>query len=378
VYIILISLRISGLTWYTSIVVLCITITTNKKIEKDRIMKRKLAIMCIMGAAVLGMTACGNKGEGSDLEVSATDESATESTTETNQSEETEIEWVSDRDDYVDIEDIDVDKYISLCDYKNLSVSAVKPETDDESIESYINNYLLEGEVTDRAVEDGDVVNIDYVGKKDGEAFDGGTASGYNLTIGSGTFIDGFEEGLIGVMPGDSVDLNLTFPEDYSATDLAGQEVVFTVTVNYIDVKAEYATVTVEEMKSMGLPYESLEELWETAKADVDAENEETFNSNVRSAISDAITNDSETLEDMPAWLCDEQQQYYMIYLDQVAQYYYGMDDYKTLLAAYSDYTYEEFEAEIYEECEDVVKGFLVVESIAYKRRSKRAGTRGS
>ena len=83
-------------------------------------------------------------------------------------------------------------------------------------------------------VESGDTVNIDFEGKKDGVAFDGGTSQGYNLTIGSGSFIDGFEDGLIGVNVGDTVDLNLTFPEGYQNADLAGQDVVFTVTVNFI------------------------------------------------------------------------------------------------------------------------------------------------
>jgi trigger factor len=91
----------------------------------------------------------------------------------------------------------------------------------------------IEKEAVGDTVKDGDTVNIDYVGKKDGEAFDGGTGN-YDLTIGSGTFISGFEEGLIGVKVGETVDLDLTFPEDYSSEELAGQDVVFTVTVNEI------------------------------------------------------------------------------------------------------------------------------------------------
>ena len=70
----------------------------------------------------------------------------------------------------------------------------------------------------DRPAENGDTVNIDYVGKKDGVAFDGGTASGYDLALGSGSFIDGFEDGLIGVKKGDQVTLNLTFPEQCGST----------------------------------------------------------------------------------------------------------------------------------------------------------------
>lgn len=87
-----------------------------------------------------------------------------------------------------------------------------------------------------REVKDGDTVNIDYTGYKDGEAFDGGSTNGAgaDLEIGSGTYIDGFESGLIGKKVGDTVDLDLTFPENYGASDLAGADVTFTVTINGI------------------------------------------------------------------------------------------------------------------------------------------------
>ncbi len=87
-----------------------------------------------------------------------------------------------------------------------------------------------------RKVKEGDTVNIDYTGYKDGKAFDGGSTNGNgaDLEIGSHTYIDGFESGLVGKKVGETVDLNLTFPEDYGAPDLAGADVVFTVTINGI------------------------------------------------------------------------------------------------------------------------------------------------
>ena len=88
--------------------------------------------------------------------------------------------------------------------------------------------------VEGRAAKEGDVANIDYVGTKDGVAFDGGTASGYNLSLGNGGFIDGFEDGVVGMMPGEEKDLNLTFPEEYHSAELAGQDVVFHVTLNQL------------------------------------------------------------------------------------------------------------------------------------------------
>ncbi len=138
------------------------------------------------------------------------------------------------------LDDIDVDYYVTeLGDYNNLSF-AVKPldETTDATVDEYI-DYLLNSSAqpvkSDKTVvETGDIANIDYVGTLNGVAFDGGTAQGYDLTIGSGNFIPGFEDGLVGASVGDEVELNLTFPEQYQSAELAGQETVFTVKINYI------------------------------------------------------------------------------------------------------------------------------------------------
>ena len=89
---------------------------------------------------------------------------------------------------------------------------------------------------TSLTVEDGDTVNIDYVGSIDGVEFDGGSTNGQgtDLTIGSGLYIDDFEEQLIGSHPGDTVEVNVTFPDDYSSEDLQGQDALFEVTINGI------------------------------------------------------------------------------------------------------------------------------------------------
>lgn len=129
-------------------------------------------------------------------------------------------------------------KYVTLGDYKGIEIAMGNLEITDEIIDSAIQDDLKSNaatkEITDRPVQNGDVVNIDFEGYKDDVAFDGGTAAGYVLEIGSGSFIPGFEEGLIGANKGDKVELNLTFPEDYGSADLAGQPVVFKVTINTI------------------------------------------------------------------------------------------------------------------------------------------------
>ncbi|MCQ2494138.1 MAG: FKBP-type peptidyl-prolyl cis-trans isomerase [Lachnospiraceae bacterium] len=139
-----------------------------------------------------------------------------------------------------------IEDYIELGDYKNMEVTLNGTYTaDDATVQEYVDYYYTmamqycddPGElITDRALEEGDISYIDYTGYKDGEAFEGGSTdgSGAFLVLGSHSYIEGFEEGLIGVMPGETVELNLTFPENYGKEDLAGAEVVFVVTVNGI------------------------------------------------------------------------------------------------------------------------------------------------
>lgn len=132
--------------------------------------------------------------------------------------------------------------YVDVCDYSSIPVEEAAPSVSDDYRDYYIQYQLSNSATTEKEtdrddVEDGDIVNIDYTGKIDGKEFDGGSATGYDLTIGSGSFIDGFEDGLIGHKVGETVDLNLKFPDDYSNSDVAGKDVVFTVTINSISTK---------------------------------------------------------------------------------------------------------------------------------------------
>lgn len=148
---------------------------------------------------------------------------------------------------------LNLEEYLKMGEYNGLEKSEIKVSVSDEEVQTQIKANL---EATAETVEKkegkvkvGDTANIDYEGKKDGVAFDGGTAEGYDLQIGSGTFIEGFEEGLIGKEIGGTYDLNLTFPEDYSSEDLAGQDVVFTVKINYVN-SQKIPEYTVEWVKA--------------------------------------------------------------------------------------------------------------------------------
>lgn len=124
-------------------------------------------------------------------------------------------------------------KNLQVGQYKGLNLYSVSQADVAAEIDTMLQEYI-EYVAVERAAAYGDTVNIDFVGKLDGVAFEGGTAEGYDLVLGSGSFIDGFEDGLVGATIGQTLDLNLTFPENYGSEELAGQAVVFTVTVNSI------------------------------------------------------------------------------------------------------------------------------------------------
>lgn len=124
-----------------------------------------------------------------------------------------------------------------------------------------VNHVVIYDKITEGILKNGDTVNIDFTGKLNGKEFDGGSAKGYKLTLGSGQFIEGFEEKLVGVKIGDTVDLNLKFPTNYTA-ELAGKDVVFTVKVNHVTQKR---ALTPEEYYEK-LDYKNVEEYYASLK----------------------------------------------------------------------------------------------------------------
>ena len=142
--------------------------------------------------------------------------------------------------------DYDLTKYVKLGQYKGVEVESYPYELTDESVQQQIqmalSNYAEQKEKND-AIESGDQVVIDFTGYMDGEAFEGGSSKDYTLGVGSGSFIPGFEEGLVGAKAGDTVTLDLNFPDPYTVNpDLAGKPVRFEVTVKkvYTHILPEY------------------------------------------------------------------------------------------------------------------------------------------
>lgn len=165
--------------------------------------------------------------------------------------------------------EVDIVPKIKLGDYKKLTSrpekAAVTAKEVNEIIDRMRANFAEKTEVK-RAAKDGDEVVIDFVGKKDGVAFDGGTAKDYTLVLGSNQFIPGFEEGIVGHKIGEEFDLDLSFPKDYHAKDLAGTQVTFTVTLNKIQ-ESKLPEVN-DEFAAKAGPFTSVAEL----KADIKKE----------------------------------------------------------------------------------------------------------
>lgn len=137
-------------------------------------------------------------------------------------------------------ENITAFDYVELCDYEHISIPSDIHEITDDTVQTEIDtilaDYASDKQVTDRSVADSDTINIDYVGSIDSVEFDGGSTegAGTDVTIGVTSYIDDFLEQLIGHTPGESFDIEVTFPEDYGNENLNGRDAVFAITINYI------------------------------------------------------------------------------------------------------------------------------------------------
>lgn len=244
-------------------------------------------------------------------------------------------------------------QYVTLGEYKNIEVTVDSVEVTDEELDNRVAGMFRE------AIEMGDTANLNYEGLLDGVAFEGGTAENYNLTIGSGQFIPGFEEQLVGVKLGDTVALDLTFPEDYTSEELAGKAVVFNVTVNSI-VGVEAAELNEDFVKS-NTEFATVEEYKESVKAEMLVEKEEIAKTNKIASVWDVVKTNA-TVNSYPEDLVTK-------YSDSMKNYYtqfasmYGMQlaDYITAVGS----TEEEFEAECRTYGEEATAEYMILTMIA-------------
>lgn len=293
-------------------------------------MKKTLKLLAAGMMAAALMTGCGGDTNTAETTVTETTtvESGTEGTTEFTVR--------------------DYSNYVTLGDYKGISVSPIT--VTDEEIAAKIEQYFRD------TVEYGDTVDIDYIGYLDGEAFEGGTAEGAYLTIGSGEYIDGFESGLLDVKIGETVDLNLTFPESYEKNpDMAGKAVVFTVTVNGITgvVAPEYTLDNIIAYTE----YETLEEYEAVLYDEIYSGYYEERLANIWGTVLDNATISGYPQEEVD------------VYANEMADYYkqmaaqYGVE-FASFLSIYG-YTEETFEEDCQGYGQSVMDETMVLHSIA-------------
>lgn len=181
---------------------------------------------------------------------------------------------------------------VTLGKYKGVKVDKFDVEVTDQEIDAEINREREKNartvDVTDRAVQNGDVTVIDFEGFVDGEAFEGGKGEDYPLTIGSGAFIPGFEEALVGAEIGKETDVNVTFPEDYQAAELAGKAAVFKCTVKKIQEK-QLPELDDEFVEEVSEESDTVDQYKEEIRKKLAKKAEETAKAEKEDAVIDAI-----------------------------------------------------------------------------------------
>lgn len=255
--------------------------------------------------------------------------------------------------------------YVTIYNYKKMKIPKEEISVSDEEVKSRIDSmasqYAMTKQVTDRKVKDGDTVNIDYKGTIDGKQFAGGTAQGTDLVIGSGSFIGTFEDQLIGKKPGDTVNVEVTFPSDYSATELAGKDAVFETTINYISVttKPEITDKFVKEKFSKEYGYKSVKDMKKKIKSSIRKENKKNYM--LREML------DRSTFKEVPAELVD----YVTDGTITEMKYSAAMND-----ISWSDYlnasgmaNEEALRESLRESCEKTAQLFLIADVVAEKEK---------
>ena len=213
-------------------------------------------------------------------------------------------------------------------------------------------------EVTDRAVKDGDITTLDFEGFVDGEAFDGGKGENYPLTIGSGSFIPGFEEQLVGAEIGKEVEVNVTFPEDYQAEELKGKAAVFKCTIK--EIKEKELPELDDEFASEVSEFETLEEYKADVKAKLTEKKEKDAKDEKEAAVIEAIIKDAE-MEIPEAMLQTQQKQMVDEFAQRIQMQGLSIDQY----FQFTGTNYDKMIEQVKPQAEKRIQSRLVLEAIA-------------
>lgn len=272
-----------------------------------------------------------------------------------------DIETMEKGKNLVAIAEVFVSPDVELGAYKGLDVQRGTGEVDEEAVDHEIEQVrqrnAREIEVEDRPVQDDDIVNLDYAGSVDGVPFEGGTAQGQTLTIGSGSFIPGFEEQMVGMNIGEEKDLNVTFPEKYHAENLAGKNAVFHVKVNSIHTR-ELPALDDEFAKDVS-EFDTLDEYKKDVRAKLEEQAKKQADAQFENELVEAVVKESKM--DIPQAMIERK-------LDEKVQdlamrmAYQGMrfDDF----LKYTGQTEAQVRDQFRDDATDVVKGELVIKAI--------------
>ena len=210
-------------------------------------MKKKAVVAMLIMCMAVSAAACGKSSDTEKTTTETTDTKDSEDSEKDSTDTDTKETDSSGENRLVSVKD--VSKYVTIGEYKGLELTRTSQPVTDDDVQAEI-NYNLEDngtEVQDGTVENGDTVTINFTGTIDGKEFDGGSAEDYELVVGDGEMIDGFEDGIVGMKSGETKELDLTFPDDYYEESVAGKAVVFKVTLQKFTRPAELTDEWVAE-----------------------------------------------------------------------------------------------------------------------------------
>lgn len=257
--------------------------------------------------------------------------------------------------------------------YKGVEINEVaKPgEVTDEDVENAIQATLQTNatpeEITDRAVESGDTATIDFTGKINGEEFDGGSSTDYPLVIGSGTFIEGFEDSVVGHNIGDAYDWQGKFPDDYNNAEYAGKDVVFSITVKGIS-KQSIPELTDEFVKSVSSESKNVKEYKEEVKKRLESDNKKNYEDGISQSVWQKVLDNTE-IKKYPEKEVKKVSDALVEQYKTTAEYY--QQDYETFIQDQMGYSVEEFEKQVDDAAKASIKQTMVTEAIADKEKIK-------
>ena len=276
-----------------------------------------------------------------------------------------DVEEISKDNGLVLLVDVEVKPEFQLGDYKGVEVEKVDETVNEDVVNAKLDEMREKGSrlvSVEREIANGDTANIDFEGFDGEVAFEGGKGENYDLVIGSGSFIPGFEDQLVGKKAGEEVEVNVTFPEEYHAENLAGKPVVFKVKVN--DVKVKELPELNDEFAADTTEFNTLEELRADVRAKAEADAKEAAKNELRNRVIEKVVANTEV--EVPEAMIKHEIENQMMELNYQLQYQgFGMEQFLKMTGKTMEEFKAEFAASRREEALRNVKTSLVIEAIA-------------